>query len=105
MRNCSFCGNDVGSVDGCTEHKFVFGEDTDGTIRRDPDAADLVDPIAYGDEGDAAEETKGDCSICHVKPGRYHHPGCTVEECPNCGGKLVICDCNPHTLTREEPEP
>lgn len=104
MRHCSFCNSEVFIVDGCDERKLVFGDDTDGVIRRDPDADDLVDPVPYGEES-SDEEAEESCPVCQTKAGHYHHPGCSTEECPNCGELLINCDCNPHTLTREEPEP
>jgi hypothetical protein len=33
------------------------------------------------------------CGDCGVLPGRSHHPGCSQEICPRCGGQLFVCGC------------
>ena len=33
------------------------------------------------------------CPDCNVRIGGYHHPGCTYEICPRCGGSLRSCGC------------
>jgi hypothetical protein len=43
------------------------------------------------------------CLDCGVGTGGFHHPGCSIERCPNCQGKLMDCICevaqNYHSLT------
>lgn len=34
------------------------------------------------------------CPSCNVKPGGYHHVGCTVETCPRCGQTWLFCGCS-----------
>lgn len=33
------------------------------------------------------------CHCCNVYDGGFHHPGCYMERCPKCGGKLAGCEC------------
>ena len=61
-----------------------------------------LDPIKYGQEQRADWGRDGNrCGDCGAKPGQYHHSGCDVEECPNCGGQLIGCEC----LQYEDEEP
>jgi len=55
----------------------------------------LADPIPYGEEQERAAFAEGNprCHDCGAKKGHYHHPGCDVEECPECGGQLIGCEC------------
>lgn len=42
---------------------------------------------------EAADFDSRPCRSCGVAVGAVHHPGCTVEECPNCGDRYADCDC------------
>lgn len=33
------------------------------------------------------------CVDSRVGPGGVHHPGCRMEPCPRCGGRLRSCGC------------
>jgi hypothetical protein len=33
------------------------------------------------------------CRDCGTPSGGLHHPGCDVEDCPNCGMQAIACDC------------
>jgi hypothetical protein len=33
------------------------------------------------------------CMDCRVGVGGFHHPGCRMELCPRCGGRLRFCGC------------
>jgi len=33
------------------------------------------------------------CPECEVQIGQLHIPGCTLEDCPFCGGEIVGCGC------------
>ncbi len=34
------------------------------------------------------------CRDCAAALGEQHGPGCVLEECPNCGGQLITCECD-----------
>jgi hypothetical protein len=34
------------------------------------------------------------CHDCGIVVGQFHHDGCDLEQCPNCGGQLLACDCD-----------
>lgn len=51
-----------------------------------------MERVAFGSEKNfyVIGET---CPGCNVKAGHNHTPGCPVERCPKCGGKLLQCTC------------
>jgi len=55
----------------------------------------FVGQIRYGDETRKNwAEKKKKCPGCKVKIGGFHHEGCKIEECPECGKALMSCECN-----------
>ena len=49
--------------------------------------------IRYGDENGGSDFTQA-CHDCGVLPHQYHVEGvCDMEECPNCHGQVIGCDC------------
>jgi hypothetical protein len=49
--------------------------------------------IRYGDESDDWRADIIPCHDCAVVKGQLHVPDCDVEECPNCNGQAISCDC------------
>ncbi len=58
-------------------------------------ARSMKKPIPYGKEKRLAGLTlKARCHDCGVKLGEVHSQLCDVQECPQCGGQLIGCDCH-----------
>lgn len=47
---------------------------------------------------------EGRCHDCNIAPGGMHHPGCDMERCPKCGGRLISCGCLDEEDEEEEEE-
>src|SRR5947208_13899341 len=40
------------------------------------------------------EDRDDPCDVCGVFPGGIHHLGCDIEECPVCGNRFTVCECD-----------
>jgi len=49
--------------------------------------------IRYGDAREGGDPPLASCPDCGAAEGQLHVPGCDVEVCPACGGRVVSCDC------------
>jgi len=80
---CNDCKQGMYESDGCREFAIPM---KDGT---------MAAPIKYGEEVERSGFAEGNprCHDCGAKKGHFHHPGCDVEECPECGGQLIGCEC------------
>lgn len=52
----------------------------------------VYDRIRHGDE--TCRWNAPNCHDCGVPRSGLHHPGCDVEECPDCGMQLISCWCD-----------
>lgn len=77
MAQCSWCKEDMNSVDDCAKNRVV--EFLDGT--------NLPASTFH------LKEPSGRCHDCGIQHGNFHHPGCDVEKCPRCGGQIISCGC------------
>jgi len=53
----------------------------------------MLGRVRYGDERDDWDAENVPCHDCAVLKGQFHVPSCDVEECPNCRGQRLSCDC------------
>lgn len=82
MAICKYCKREMLKAKGCKE------------ILVPVKGKGYVAPIKMGDPRDMAYFyglTR--CGDCGARAGFYHHPGCDMETCPECGGQLLGCEC------------
>jgi len=91
VQQCAHCRQDTHTGDGCTSDTITF-----------PDG--VVEPATpYGEE--VVTHLADRCPGCGVTREGYHHPFCSVEECPRCGGRLMHCGClDTDRVSRQWPE-
>lgn len=78
MTTCEFCEQNWYSCNGC----LISSIEIEGESRpRIP-----YTPLYFGPDYE-------NCIKCNAKFGRYHHPWCEKETCPNCTNQLISCDC------------
>jgi hypothetical protein len=80
MAVCQDCGLEMLEAATCTVEEFVFP-----VGRRLP-------RIRFGSEDRRWRMRR--CGDCGVERGGYHHPGCDIEQCPDCLGQAISCWCS-----------
>jgi hypothetical protein len=50
--------------------------------------------VPYGSERDDYGANEHPCEDCRVLKGEFHVRGCDAEECPECHGQLITCECD-----------
>jgi hypothetical protein len=93
LDKCYFCDQKWKSVKSCVAEKVLIGEQEYPQIF-------YGEEIRFYEDGDAEAKQKyiahtraKPCSDCGVVAGSPHHPGCEVEECPKCNGRVISCGC------------
>lgn len=80
MAICEACGREMRDSVGCTVARITY---SDGVFER----------FRVGDERPRMQRKGENCGDCAARGGQFHHPGCDLERCPNCGGQLIMCSC------------
>ena len=73
MNICKFCNEELGKIEGCLLSQVKIGNDIYERKKADP--------------------VELQCHDCGAGPGKFHHPGCDMEECPKCRGQMLWCNC------------
>lgn len=84
-RECPLCLKPLAQSYGCRGDRSIkFADEV------------VCDPVPYGEEEEYQSfdsQPIEACEVCGAMPGRLHHPGCSNEECPECGDNYKICSC------------
>ena len=80
QKTCAACGKSYPEMKGCMVDKITVEHHQQHRIR-------------YGSADEGLGPVFGRCMDCGVLPGKYHHWGCNMEICPNCGTQLLSCAC------------
>jgi hypothetical protein len=83
MAICDICNLEMMTASSCVADPVEL----DGRI---------IERRLFGTERGWKRSTK--CGDCGVKRGAFHHPGCDIERCANCGRQRLSCGCE------DEPE-
>lgn len=90
---CNVCKGRMLKIDGCRmiQVSIYDGPPPQRGERRRP--VKVMDPIPFGKEEryGQVDPPIGRCHDCGAMPGKFHHPGCDWEECPNCHLQMISC--------------
>ena len=86
MSICKFCGQDKEIIDSCISVPIKI---KDVVYYPTP----YGNEIRYGLESRDYENFSSRCPECNVKIGKFHHIGCSLEQCPVCDLPINQCGC------------
>ena len=83
VATCKFCGKEMVGAASCVEsHILIDGK--------------KYSLVPYNKKSDNVFRKKNEvsrCPDCNVMYGGFHHLGCGMEICPECGNRWISCRC------------
>ena len=80
MAICDACGQEMTDRVGCTVTSITYD---DGVYQR----------FRVRRKRQRAIPGTPTCGDCGAPNGRFHHPGCDLENCPRCRQQPISCGC------------
>lgn len=81
---CKYCNQDMRQADGVSRCLSILKMGANSI---------LFPTASESHEYSGGKVKPPECHDCAAKVGHYHHAGCDWEQCPNCGGQLLSCEC------------
>ena len=73
MNACKYCNEEIGNIEGCMISHVKIGKEIYKRRKAYP--------------------IESQCHDCGTGWGKFHHPGCDMEDCPKCRGQMIWCEC------------
>lgn len=88
---CEVCERDMQARTGCGEPMEFCNGKMMKRIKHGDESGQMKHMVEPRPEWGLGVPTH--CHDCGAPIGTYHHAGCDTEECPNCHGQALGCQC------------